>query len=165
MPFFIPENAPHGANRSAAQRKKEGRMPKPDQAPAAEDAAAEPAQGQAADTAAGEEKDYKALYEEALAQSRKWEKRSKDNRAELEGLKQSAPKPDPTGIIPAYAGNTKRRPFLADALRRLAGSAVNLERMPHAVLVVVVVKLATGCVAVPPLVYKVGHNAIAQFIP
>ena len=68
-------------------------MPKPDQAPAAEEAAVEPAQDQAADTAAGEEKDYKALYEEALAQSRKWEKRSKDNRAELEGLKQSAPKP------------------------------------------------------------------------
>jgi len=71
-------------------------MPKPDQAPAAEEAAAEPAQDQAAETAAGEEKDYKALYEEAIAQSRKWEKRSKDNRAELEGLKQSAPKPDPT---------------------------------------------------------------------
>lgn len=71
-------------------------MPKPDQAPAAEEAAAEPAQDQAAEAAAEEEKDYKALYEEALAQSRKWEKRSKDNRAELEGLKQSAPKQDPT---------------------------------------------------------------------
>ena len=71
-------------------------MPKPDQAPAAEEAAAEPAQDQAAEAAAEEKKDYKALYEEALAQSRKWEKRSKDNRAELEGLKQSAPKQDPT---------------------------------------------------------------------
>ena len=37
--------------------------------------------------------------------------------------------------------------------------------MPHAVLVVVVVKLAARCVAVPPLVYKVGHNAIAQLVP
>ena len=79
-------------------------MPKPSQAPAAEDPAADPAQGQAddpaqgqpAEPAAGEAKDYKALYEEALAQSRKWEKRSKDNLAELEGLKQSAPKQDPT---------------------------------------------------------------------
>ena len=45
-------------------------MPMPDQAPAAEEEAAEPAQDQAAEAAAGEEKDYKALYEEALAQSR-----------------------------------------------------------------------------------------------
>ena len=91
-------------------------MSKPDQAPAAEEAAAEPAQDQATEAAAGEGKDYKALYEEALAQSRKWEKRSKDNRAELEGLKQSAPKQDPTveerlavleeenNVFPAYAG-------------------------------------------------------------
>ena len=45
-------------------------MPMPDQAPAAEEEAAEPAQDQAAEAAAEEEKDYKALYEEALAQSR-----------------------------------------------------------------------------------------------
>lgn len=48
--------------------KEEGRMPMPDQAPAAEEEAAEPAQDQAAEAAAEEEKDYKALYEEALAQ-------------------------------------------------------------------------------------------------
>ena len=45
-------------------------MPMPDQAPAAEEEATEPAQDQAAEAAAEEEKDYKALYEEALAQSR-----------------------------------------------------------------------------------------------
>lgn len=45
-------------------------MPMPDQAPAAEEEAAEPAQDQAAEAAAEEEKDCKALYEEALAQSR-----------------------------------------------------------------------------------------------
>ena len=45
-------------------------MPMPDQAPAAEEEAAEPAQDQAAEAAAEEKKDYKALYEEALAQSR-----------------------------------------------------------------------------------------------
>ena len=48
--------------------------------------------------AAGEAqpKDYKALYEEALKESRKWEKRSKDNLAQLNDLKGSQGKPDPT---------------------------------------------------------------------
>ena len=41
-------------------------------------------------------KDYKALYEEAVKESRKWEKRSKDNLAELNDLKDSKDKPDPT---------------------------------------------------------------------
>lgn len=41
-------------------------------------------------------KDYKALYEEAVKESRKWEKRSKENLAQLNGLKESQDKPDPT---------------------------------------------------------------------
>lgn len=41
-------------------------------------------------------KDYKALYEEAVKESRKWEKRSKDNLEHLNALKQSQGKPDPT---------------------------------------------------------------------
>ena len=41
-------------------------------------------------------KDYKALYEEAVKESRKWEKRSKENLAQLNGLKESQGKPDPT---------------------------------------------------------------------
>ena len=41
-------------------------------------------------------KDYKALYEEAVKESRKWEKRSKDNLEQLNALKQSQGKPDPT---------------------------------------------------------------------
>ena len=41
-------------------------------------------------------KDYKALYEEAIKESRKWEKRSKDNLEQLNALKQSQGKPDPT---------------------------------------------------------------------
>ena len=43
-----------------------------------------------------QEKDYKALYEEAVKESRKWEKRSKDNLAQLNDLKDSKGKPDPT---------------------------------------------------------------------
>ena len=41
-------------------------------------------------------KDYKALYEDAVKESRKWEKRSKDNLEQLNALKQSQGKPDPT---------------------------------------------------------------------
>lgn len=41
-------------------------------------------------------KDYKALYEEAVKESRKWEKRSKENLAQLNDLKDSKGKPDPT---------------------------------------------------------------------
>lgn len=51
---------------------------------------------QAGETAEPEEKDYKALYEEAVKESRKWEKRSKDNLAQLNDLKGSQGKPDPT---------------------------------------------------------------------
>ena len=55
-------------------------------------------QDQAEQQEAGEaqDKDYKALYEEAAKESRKWEKRSKDNLAQLNGLKESQGKPDPT---------------------------------------------------------------------
>ena len=55
-------------------------------------------QDQAEQQEAGEaqEKDYKALYEEAVKESRKWEKRSKYNLAQLNGLKESQGKPDPT---------------------------------------------------------------------
>lgn len=52
----------------------------------------EPAQG--GDT--GQEPDYKALYENALKESRKWESRSKANLKELDELKAAAPKADPT---------------------------------------------------------------------
>ena len=44
----------------------------------------------------GQEPDYKALYENALKESRKWESRSKANLKELDELKAAAPKTDPT---------------------------------------------------------------------
>ena len=52
----------------------------------------EPAQG----GGAGQEPDYKALYENALKEARKWESRSKANLKELDELKAAAPKADPT---------------------------------------------------------------------
>lgn len=52
----------------------------------------EPAQG----GDAGREPDYKALYENALKESRKWESRSKANLKELDELKAAATKTDPT---------------------------------------------------------------------
>lgn len=52
----------------------------------------EPAQG----GDAGQKPDYKALYENALKESRKWESRSKANLKELDELKAAAPKADPT---------------------------------------------------------------------
>ena len=55
-------------------------------------AAADPQQAQGG----SEGKDYKALYEDAVKESRKWEKRSKDNLEQLNALKQSQGKPDPT---------------------------------------------------------------------
>lgn len=55
-------------------------------------AAADPQQAQGGP----EGKDYKALYEDAVKESRKWEKRSKDNLEQLNALKQSQGKPDPT---------------------------------------------------------------------
>lgn len=53
-------------------------------------------QAQAGETAETQEKDYKALYEEAVRESRKWEKRSKENLAQLNDLKGSKDEPDPT---------------------------------------------------------------------
>lgn len=53
-------------------------------------------QAQAGETAEPEEKDYKALYEEAVRESRKWEKRSKENLAQLSDLKGSKSESDPT---------------------------------------------------------------------
>lgn len=44
----------------------------------------------------GQGPDYKALYENALKESRKWESRSKANFKELDELKAAAPKADPT---------------------------------------------------------------------
>ena len=44
----------------------------------------------------GQEPDYKALYENALKESRKWESRSKANLKELDELKAAATKTDPT---------------------------------------------------------------------
>lgn len=55
-------------------------------------AAADPQQAQGG----SDGKDYKALYEDAVKESRKWEKRSKDNLEQLNALKQSQGKPDPT---------------------------------------------------------------------
>lgn len=55
-------------------------------------AAADPQQA----AGGSEGKDYKALYEDAVKESRKWEKRSKDNLEQLNALKQSQGKPDPT---------------------------------------------------------------------
>ena len=71
---------------------------------AGQDPAGQQAQG-GTQTAAGdpqqaaggsEGKDYKALYEDAVKESRKWEKRSKDNLEQLNALKQSQGKPDLT---------------------------------------------------------------------
>ncbi len=58
----------------------------------------ENAAAQAAETeeAAQEQTDYKALYEQSLKESRKWEDRSKRNLEELKALKESAGKPDKT---------------------------------------------------------------------
>ncbi len=53
-------------------------------------------QAQVGETAETQEKDYKALYEEAVRESRKWEKRSKENLAQLNDLKGSKDEPDPT---------------------------------------------------------------------
>ena len=54
-----------------------------------EEKGAEPAAGQ-------EQTDYKALYEQSLKESRKWESRSKANLKKLDELKAAATKTDPT---------------------------------------------------------------------
>nr|DAL47025.1 MAG TPA_asm: Major head protein [Caudoviricetes sp.] len=59
---------------------------------AAETDPLDPAQGGETDPAP----DYKALYENALKESRKWESRSKANLKELDELKAAATKTDPT---------------------------------------------------------------------
>ena len=50
----------------------------------------QPAENQAAAADEQPEQDYKALYEKAVAESRKWEGRSKANAKELEALKKGA---------------------------------------------------------------------------
>lgn len=70
-------------------------MEQEDQAQELEETAADPAQDQGADEGA-EEKDWKSLYEGAIKESRKWEKRSKASRAEIERLKAASPKQDST---------------------------------------------------------------------
>lgn len=67
-------------------------MPTPKENTPAEPGQTSPAQG----GEAGQEPDYKALYESALKESRKWESRSKANLRELDELKAAAPKADPT---------------------------------------------------------------------
>ena len=71
-----------------ATQAQDGQQPQTDP----QQAAADPQQAQGG----SEGKDYKALYEEAVKESRKWEKRSKENLAQLNGLKESQGKPDPT---------------------------------------------------------------------
>ena len=69
------------------------------QDPAGQQAQAGPQQAQTDPQQAqggSEGKDYKALYEDAVKESRKWEKRSKDNLEQLNALRQSQGKPDPT---------------------------------------------------------------------
>ena len=74
-----------------ATQAQDGQQPQQAQADP-QQAQADPQQG------AGEAqpRDYKALCEEAVKESRKWEKRSKENLAQLNGLKEFQGKPDPT---------------------------------------------------------------------
>ena len=75
-------------------------------------------------------KDYKALYEEAVKESRKWEKRSKENLAQLNDLKDSKGKPDPTieeriAALKKENGDLRRRrpaPRWSTRSRRRPGS-------------------------------------------
>ena len=86
------DEAPHGAGQEESMENA-GQEPAGQQAQAdPQQAAADPQQAQGG----SEGKDYKALYEEAVKESRKWEKRSKDNLAQLNDLKDSKDKPDPT---------------------------------------------------------------------
>ena len=86
------DEAPHGAGQEEGMENA-GQDPAGQQAQAdPQQAAADPQQAQGG----SEGKDYKALYEDAVKESRKWEKRSKDNLEQLNALKQSQGKPDPT---------------------------------------------------------------------
>ena len=92
MPRTGRDEAPHGAGQEESMENA-GQEPAGQQAQAdPQQAAADPQQAQGG----SEGKDYKALYEEAVKESRKWEKRSKDNLAQLNDLKDSKDKPDPT---------------------------------------------------------------------
>lgn len=92
MPRTGRDEAPHGAGQEESMENA-GQDPAGQQAQAdPQQAAADPQQAQGG----SEGKDYKALYEDAVKESRKWEKRSKDNLEQLNALKQSQGKPDPT---------------------------------------------------------------------
>lgn len=92
MPRTGRDEAPHGAGQEESMENA-GQNPAGQQAQAdPQQAAADPQQAQGG----SEGKDYKALYEDAVKESRKWEKRSKDNLEQLNALKQSQGKPDPT---------------------------------------------------------------------
>ena len=92
MPRTGRDEAPHGAGQEESMENA-GQDPAGQQAQAdPQQAAADPQQAQGG----SDGKDYKALYEEAVKESRKWEKRSKDNLAQLNDLKDSKDKPDPT---------------------------------------------------------------------
>ena len=88
-------------------------------------------QAQAGDTAETLKKDYKALYEEAVRESRKWEKRSKENLAQLNDLKGSKNEPDPTieeriAALEKENGDLKAasaRAALVDSVAKAAGVA------------------------------------------
>lgn len=73
----------------------------------------EPAQG----GDAGREPDYKALYENALKESRKWESRSKANLKELDELKAVTSKADPTVEERLSALESENASLKADAAR------------------------------------------------
>ena len=93
-------------------------MEQKSQAQEVEGTAADPAQGQGADEGT-EEKDWKSLYEGAIKESRKWEKRSKASRAEIESLKAASEKQDQTfeerlaaleeGLITSQFGTAPKR--------------------------------------------------------
>ena len=97
--FFHTRTCPARGETERRTAREGGRHGKRDPGPAGQQgqtdpqqAAADPQQAQGG----SEGKDYKALYEEAVKESRKWEKRSKENLAQLNGLKESQGKPDPT---------------------------------------------------------------------
>ncbi|HJA28459.1 MAG TPA: hypothetical protein IAA15_02650 [Candidatus Olsenella pullicola] len=75
------------------------------------------------------ERDWKAEYEKAIAQSRKWEQRSKDNAAaakELEALK-NASKTDAEKLADATKRAEKAEEKLADYERRAERAAIVAE--------------------------------------
>lgn len=80
-----------------------------------------PAQTEPTDPAqggdAGQDPDYKALYENALKESRKWESRSKANLKELDELKAATSKADPTVEERLSALESENASLKADAAR------------------------------------------------